>query len=159
MMGNVGMCVAAGELAQNSARETPVTELASQSAVDCTNKGVVLDESESSWWDFDVENFGTKLWAEDNDGVFITKVALLSLAVAAGVRGLSLYLSPQFDPVDGPWRDYTNIIAFSMVSTPLVLNIEKWRRREQLVITRAALAAVYSSAIDVQDGEKEEIEC
>jgi hypothetical protein len=159
MMGNVGMCVAAGELAQNSARETPVTELASRSAVDSTNKGVVLDESESSWWDFDVENFGTKLWAEDNDGVFITKVALLSLAVAAGVRGLSLYLSPQFDPVDGPWRDYTNIIAFSMVSTPLVLNIEKWRRREQLVITRAALAAVYSSAIDVQDGEKEEIEC
>ena len=157
MMGNVGMCVAAGELAQNSARETPVTEPASQSAVD--SQGVVLDESESSWWDFDVENFGTKLWAEDDDGVFITKVALLSLAVAAGVRGLSLYLSPQFDPVDGSWKDYTNIIAFSMVSTPLVLNIEKWRRREQLVITRAALAAVYSSAIDAQEGEKEEIEC
>ena len=52
----------------------------------------------------------------EGGGVFITKVALLSLAVASGVRGMSLSLSPAFDPTDGAWREYTNVVAFTMVA-------------------------------------------
>ena len=150
MMGNVGMCVAAGELAgvgrernEDDDRLAALLATSSQSIDE-----LVVDEGETSWWDFDVENFGTKLWAEDNDGIFITKVALLSLAVASGVRGLSLYLSPWFDPTDGALRDYTNIVAFAMVATPLALNVEKWQNRERRVLARDALTAVYASVDD-----------
>jgi hypothetical protein len=110
--------------------------------------GVIVDEAESSWWDFDVENFGTKLWAEDDDGVFIIKVALLSLAVASGVRGMSLSLSPAFDPTDGAWHEYTNVAAFAMVALPLTLNVEKWKNRERVVLARNALSAVYASVVE-----------
>ena len=150
MMGNVGMCVAAGELAgvgrernEDDDRLAALLATSSQSIDE-----LVVDEGETSWWDFDVENFGTKLWAEDNDGIFITKVALLSLAVASGVRGLSLYLSPWFDPTEGALRDYTNIVAFAMVATPLALNVEKWQNRERRVLARDALTAVYASVDD-----------
>ena len=144
MMGNVGMCVAAGELAKGHTTSDEATRdvrLASEPTC------VVMDETESSWWDFDVENFGTKLWAEDDDGVFITKVAILSLAVASGVRGLSLALSPAFDADVGPLRDYTNVVAFLMVAAPLALNIEKWKNRERVALMRDALGALYASSM------------
>jgi hypothetical protein len=144
MMGNVGMCVAAGELAKTDSTYDDVTRGArSTSEPAC----VVVDETESSWWDFDVENFGTKLWAEDEDGVFITKVAVLSLAVASGVRGLSLALSPAFDADVGPLRDSTNVVAFLMVAAPLALNIEKWKNRERVALTRDALGTVYAGSM------------
>lgn len=145
MMGNIGMCVAAGELARDDATSTSREVEAGKLAVE---GGVIVDEAESSWWDFDVENFGTKLWAEDDDGVFITKVALLSLAVASGVRGMSLSLSPAFDPTDGAWREYTNVAAFAMVALPLTLNVEKWKNRERVVLARNALSAVYASVVE-----------
>ena len=97
---------------------------------------------------FGNENFGTKLWAEDDDGVFITKVALLSLAVASGVRGMSLSLSPAFDPTDGAWRECTNVVAFTIVALPLTLNVEKWKNRERVVLARNALSAVYASVVE-----------
>ena len=144
MMGNVGMCVAAGELAKgNSTSGEAARDARLASEPTC----VVVDETESSWWDFDVENFGTKLWAEDDDGVFITKVAILSLAVASGVRGLSLALSPAFDADVGPLRDYTNVVAFLMVAAPLALNIEKWKNRERVALMRDALGALYASSM------------
>merc|ERR1712216_627609 len=124
----------------SSSREVDAGKLAVDGAV-------VMDETESSWWDFDVENFGTKLWAEDDDGVFITKVAILSLAVASGVRGLSLALSPAFDADVGPLRDYTNVVAFLMVAAPLALNIEKWKNRERVALMRDALGALYASSM------------
>merc|ERR1712216_283956 len=124
----------------SSSREVDAGKLAVDGAV-------VMDETESSWWDFDVENFGTKLWAEDDDGVFITKVAILSLAVASGVRGLSLALSPAFDADVGPLRDYTNVVAFLMVAAPLALNIEKWRARR-------VDARCVGRAVRVFDGER-----
>ncbi len=151
MMGNIGMCVAAGELSNDEASTTMSTTSSSRE-VDAgklaVEGAVIVDEAESSWWDFDVENFGTKLWAEDDDGVFITKVALLSLAVASGVRGMSLSLSPAFDPTDGAWREYTNVVAFTMVALPLTLNVEKWKNRERVVLARNALSAVYASVVE-----------
>jgi len=146
MMGNVGMCVAAGELAGDSRERNDDDErLAALLATSSQSiDEIVIDEGETSWWDFDVENFGTKLWAKDNDGLFITKVAVLSLAVASGVRGLSLYSSPLFDPNDGALRDYTNAVAFAMVATPLALNVDKWQNRERRVLAREALSAVYA---------------
>ena len=151
MLGNVGMCVAAGELAKEDStsgvRDTAVNDEQRRTTEQC----VVFDDLDPSWWDFDVENFGTKLWAGDSDGVFITKVALLSLAVASGVRGLSLSLAPEFDPVDGAWRDYTNILSFLMVATPLALNIEKWKSRERVAFAREALNATMADVDDVSD--------
>ena len=47
----------------SSSREVDAGKLAVEGAV-------IVDEAESSWWDFGVENFGTKLWAEDDDGCF-----------------------------------------------------------------------------------------
>ena len=73
MMGNVGMCVAAGELAKG---HTTSGEAARDARLAFrAPRAWSWTRTESSWWDFDVENFGTKLWAEDEDGVFITKVA------------------------------------------------------------------------------------
>jgi len=147
MMGNIGMCVAAGELARDDATSTSTSREVEAGKL-AVEGGVIVDEAESSWWDFDVENFGTKLWAEDDDGVFIIKVALLSLAVASGVRGMSLSLSPAFDPTDGAWHEYTNVAAFAMVALPLTLNVEKWKNRERVVLARNALSAVYASVVE-----------
>ena len=74
MMGNIGMCVAAGELSNDEASTTMSTTSSSRE-VDAgklaVEGAVIVDEAESSWWDFDVENFGTKLWVLFHNGPFI----------------------------------------------------------------------------------------
>ena len=61
---------------------------------------------------------------------------------------MSLSLSPAFDPTDGAWCEYTNVVAFTMVALPLTLNVEKWKNRERVVLARNALSAVYASVVE-----------
>jgi hypothetical protein len=78
--------------------------------------------------DFDVENFAT-LWAGDGDATFATKIALLSLTVAAVVRGASLGFGPSFAD-GGEWESARGWVAGAFVVAPFAWNVLKWRRRE-----------------------------
>ena len=78
--------------------------------------------------DFDVENFAT-LWASDGDATFATKIALLSLTLAAVVRGASLGAGPYFAD-GGELQSARGWVAGVLVVAPFLLNVLKWRRRE-----------------------------
>ena len=102
-----------------------------------------------AWYNFDVEGFAP-LWAEDDDAAFSTKIALLSLTVAAVVRAASLAAGPHFcDPgvgynldvaeaaagagAAGEWVWARGWIARVMVAVPLALNVAKWGYRQESV--------------------------
>ena len=81
----------------------------------------------SDWYEFDVEGFAT-IWRDDDDASFAAKIAALSLFVAAGVRCASLASGPDFaDDGDLAWA--RGLVAGAMMSTPLALNVVKWKRR------------------------------
>ena len=81
----------------------------------------------TDWYEFDVEGFAT-IWRDDDDASFAAKIAALSLFVAAGVRCASLASGPDFaDDGDLAWA--RGLVAGAMMSTPLALNVAKWKRR------------------------------
>ena len=85
------------------------------------------DASFPDWYEFDVEGFAT-IWRDDDDASFAAKIAALSLFVAAGVRCASLASGPDFaDDGDLAWA--RGLVAGAMMSTPLALNVVKWKRR------------------------------
>ena len=126
MIGNSGMCFAAARLAggagsnvADSVAEDATQEAASQGGNDLLGTAAVIETTAhgvgqvtgvrkqervagaaaaGAWYNFDVEGFAP-LWSEDGDAAFSTKIAGLSLAVAAVVRACSLAAGPHFaDP-------------------------------------------------------------
>ena len=61
---------------------------------------------------------------------------------------MSLSLSPAFDPTDGAWREYTNVVAFTMVALPLDAQRGKVEKSWRVVLARNALSAVYASVVE-----------
>lgn len=140
MMGNVGMCVVVGEFVKGYMM---FDEVMCDVCLVFEFMCVVMDEIESLWWDFDVENFGIKFWVEDDDGVFIIKVVIFFLVVVLGVCGLSLVLLLVFDVDVGLLCDYINVVAFFMVAASFALNIEKWKNCERVVLMCDVLGVLY----------------
>ena len=159
MAGNAGMCAAAGKLARRSKIESDEdvgkegggasSSLASSFDGWLAESGIVIDgvgrssrlsgerpvastgdsddASFPDWYEFDVEGFAT-IWRDDDDASFAAKIAALSLFVAAGVRCASLASGPDFaDDGDLAWA--RGLVAGAMMSTPLALNVVKWKRR------------------------------
>lgn len=147
-VGNAGMCAAAGVIIEEDTKRAKHERAEGQDGAEesGTSRGSVKAFSAGSssgsrdaagdsrvnlstyFADFDVENFAT-LWAGDRDATFATKIAMLSLIVAAIVRGASLGFGPYFAD-GGELQSARGLVAGVFVVAPFSLNVLKWRRRE-----------------------------
>ena len=82
---------------------------------------------------WDVERLGL-LFEKDDEFMFSFKIALVSIGIAAFVRGASLVFAPEFvyNPLDnggGNHHDELNAYALLFVFIPLLINYVKWQLR------------------------------
>jgi hypothetical protein len=178
-VGNAGMCFAAGRIrevdnemaavAESSLVGSAGTLSASRTTLSASNTGVAAPTSRKGenapdansnrinlsayFADFDVENFA-ELWRRDGDALFASKIALLSLIVAAIVRAASLASGPYTgDGGDLQWA--RGWVAFAFVTVPFLLNAQKWKRRgdaeDEFALKLSFVAAGVSGADVVND--------
>ena len=90
------------------------------------------EEEEIEIWD--VERLGI-LFEKDDEFAFSFKIALVSVGIAAFVRGASLVFSPEFDynslssSSSSNHHDELNAYALLFVFIPLLINYVKWQLR------------------------------
>ena len=83
---------------------------------------------------WDVERLGL-LFEKDDEFMFSFKIALVSIGIAAFVRGASLVFSPEFDynslssSSSSNHHDELNAYALLFVFIPLLINYVKWQLR------------------------------
>ena len=82
---------------------------------------------------WDVERLGL-LFEKDDEFSFSFKIALVSVGIAAFVRGASLVFSPEFDynslsSSSSNHHDELNAYALLFVFIPLLINYVKWQLR------------------------------
>ena len=136
--GNSGMCYAAGEIIEEDGKMREVQETGAVGAMGTVpsassdthddTRGDSRINLSAYIADFDVENFAS-LWRRDGDAFFASKIALLSLTVAAVVRAASLVSGP-FTGDGGELQFARGWIAGAFVMVPFLLNVQKWKRRE-----------------------------
>ena len=132
MVGNISLLYAAKTLANEEPRlDVFLAEEDDKEEKKKINTEAWRQKTRIEIWD--VERLGL-LFEKDDEFTFSFKIALVSIGIAAFVRGASLVFAPEFvyNPLDngrGNHHDELNAYALLFVFIPLLINYVKWQLR------------------------------
>ena len=101
---------------------------------------------------WDVERLGL-IFEKDDEFAFSFKIALVSVGIAAFVRGASLVFAPEFDYNalgSSNHHDELNAYALLFVFIPLLINYVKWQLRFRAEEEESALLKIGSGKTGAQ---------
>jgi len=135
MGGNISLLYAAKVLANEEPRLDVLLSTKEEEDDDKENGETTETRKEKAQIEiWDVERLGL-LFEKDDEFAFSFKIALVSVGIAAFVRGASLVFSPEFDynslssSSSGNHHDELNAYALLFVFIPLLINYVKWQLR------------------------------
>ena len=136
MGGNISLLYAAKVLANEEPRLDVLLSTKEEEEDDDKENGETTEtrkeKAQIEIWD--VERLGL-LFEKDDEFAFSFKIALVSVGIAAFVRGASLVFSPEFDynslssSSSSNHHDELNAYALLFVFIPLLINYVKWQLR------------------------------
>ena len=135
MGGNISLLYAAKVLANEEPRLDVLLSTKEEEDDDNKENGETTEtrkeKAQIEIWD--VERLGL-LFEKDDEFAFSFKIALVSVGIAAFVRGASLVFSPEFDynslsSSSSNHHDELNAYALLFVFIPLLINYVKWQLR------------------------------
>ena len=134
MGGNISLLYAAKVLANEEPRLDVLLSTKEEEDDDKENGETTETRKEKAQIEiWDVERLGL-LFEKDDEFAFSFKIALVSVGIAAFVRGASLVFSPEFDynslsSSSSNHHDELNAYALLFVFIPLLINYVKWQLR------------------------------